>query len=212
MGYYGFNPLEDNIQHFPLFIRKILNLIPFGGYNIVSRTILSPVLTTSSLYKCLHSFSISTIEDILLIQDIYIPISKAKKFLSFIQSKQLLMKDNQIIEPIWLCPIRGTDTPQMFSPHLIKNRENNDDSLFINFGLWNHQHNWQEGYYYARNVTKLLEEKAKRLGGRKMLYSLSYYTKKEWENIYDIQWYKQMKIKWDPQYAWGDLYDKLVQQ
>ena len=176
---------------------------------MVSRTILSPVFTTSSLYKRLHASSISIIADTLLIQDIYIPVSKAKQLLSFLQSGQLFMKDGGVFEPIWLCPIRSTSTPQKMSPHYFGNDE---ESLFINFGLWTHQHNWESGSSACRNATKILEKETKRLGGRKMLYSLSYYSREEWSTIYDIQWYQQMKRKWDPDYVWGDIYDKIVQQ
>jgi hypothetical protein len=209
MGRYPINPLQDKIQRFPLFIRNLFNLFPFGGYNIISRTILSPVFTTSSLYKRLHASEVSVIADTLLIQDIYIPISKSKEFLSFLQSGELFMKDGDALEPIWLCPIRSNSTPQKMSPHYFQNDE---ELLFINFGLWTHRPNWQLGCSACKNATKILEKETKRLGGRKMLYSLSYYSREEWSNIYDIQWYQQMKTKWDADYAWGDIYDKIVQK
>ncbi|CAF1266399.1 unnamed protein product [Adineta steineri] len=209
MGRYPINPLQDKIQHLPLLIRNFLNLFPFGGYNIISRTILSPLFTTSSLYRRLHSSSTSMITDTLLIQDIYIPISKSKQFLSFLQSGQMFMKDDEILEPIWLCPIRSNSMPQKMSPHYL---ESDQDHLFINFGLWTHQHSWQPGSSSGKNATKILEKEAKRLGGRKMLYSLSFYSKEEWSTIYDMQWYRQMKNKWDPDYIWQDLYDKVVQK
>jgi len=84
MNSYAINPLQDKIQYFPSLMRNLLNFLPFGGYKIVSRILLSPLFTTSSLYKRLHASSISVIADTLLIQDIYIPKSRAKKFLSFI--------------------------------------------------------------------------------------------------------------------------------
>jgi hypothetical protein len=81
------------------------------------------------------------------------------------------------------------------SPHYFGNDEG---SVFINFGLWTHRHNWQSGFSACKNTTKMLEKEAKRLGGRKMFYSLSYYSRVEWSTIYDMQWYQQMKRKWDP--------------
>jgi len=212
MGNYLLNPFEDKIQYFPLRIRNLLKFLPFGGYNIISRTFLSLLCTTSSLYKRLHASSISIIQDTLLIQDIYIPKDKANEFLSFIQSKQLFTEKSNVLDPIWLCPIRATNTLQKLSPHFLNSNTKTgdaDDSFFINFGLWSHQPNWQPKSSYAKNSTKLLERKAMDLGGRKMLYSLSYYSRKDWSDIYDIQWYEQMKQKWDPDYTWGDLYDKI---
>ncbi|CAF4817505.1 unnamed protein product [Rotaria sp. Silwood1] len=209
MGRYAINPFQDIFQCFPRYIRNLLNLFPFGGYNILSRTLFALIFTTSSLYKRLHAWSMSTIADILLIQDIYIPKSKAKEFLTFVQSGKFFIEDDGILEPIWLCPIRSTLTSQKFSPHFLKN-DRNDNESFINFGLWTHQPNWQVGSCGGRHATKALEEEAMRLGGRKMLYSLSFYSKDQWSSIYDVEWYKDMKKKWDPDYAWGDLYEKLI--
>ncbi|UJR32453.1 hypothetical protein I4U23_019915 [Adineta vaga] len=207
MGRYPLNPLNDQIQHFPFWIQKLLNLIPFGGYNIISRTILSPIFTTSALYERLHASSISIIADTLLIQDIYIPMSQSKQFLSFLQSGQMFTSKDETIEPIWLCPIQSSSTPQKMSPHYA-----DKDHLFINFGLWTHQYRWQIGSSGAKNATKRLENEAKKLGGRKMFYALNFYSQEQWSTIYDMQWYKQMKNKWDPDYAWGDLYNKVVQE
>ena len=210
MGRYPLNPLQDIVPHLPRFIRNLVNFFPFGGYNTISRTLLSPLFTTSSLFERLHASPISVIADTLLIQDVYIPKSKSKQFLSFVKSGKLFMQDGGILEAIWLCPIRSTQTPQKMSPHFYNNSRNVEDSSFINFGLWTHQHSWQSGTSQARSATKILEREIKRLGGRKMLYSLSYYSRREWSNIYDVQWYKAMKKKWDSDCAWGDLYDKVV--
>jgi hypothetical protein len=54
MERYPINPLQDKIQHFPLFIRNFLNLFPFGGYNIISTTILLPTSHHSTNVFMLH--------------------------------------------------------------------------------------------------------------------------------------------------------------
>lgn len=211
MGRYPLNPLQDIAPYFPTFMRTFVNYFPFGGSNIISRTLLAPVFTTSSLYTRLHASPISMIADTLLIQDVYIPISKAKQFLTFVKSRKFLSEHGSVIEPIWLCPIRSTQTPQKMSPHFAHHHSRNTDNVsFINFGLWTHQLSWQPETSHARNAVKILEREVQRLGGRKMLYSLSYYSQREWSNIYDIQWYQEMKKRWDPDYTWGNLYNKLV--
>ncbi|CAF0980235.1 unnamed protein product [Adineta ricciae] len=207
MGYYPLYPFDDKTQHLPFYLRKLINLIPFGGYNIISRTLLSPLFTTSALYQRLHASCASLIADTLLIQDIYIPISQSKQFLTFLQTGQLSTEKDERIEPIWLCPIRSSSTAQKLSPHYT-----DKDQLFINFGLWSHQYRWQTGSSGGKNATKVLENEAKNLRGRKMLYALSFYSQEQWSTIYDTRWYRQMKKKWDPNYAWGDVYDKVVQQ
>ena len=60
---------------YPIRMRKWFDLLPFGGYNLVSRTLLSPLLTTAALYKRLHASSNAVMNDMLLIQDVYIPLS-----------------------------------------------------------------------------------------------------------------------------------------
>ena len=75
MGRYPINPFHDQVQYLPIRMKKWFDLLPFGGYNLVSRTLLSPLLTTAALYKRLHASSNAVINDMLLIQDVYIPLS-----------------------------------------------------------------------------------------------------------------------------------------
>lgn len=157
MGRYPLNPLQDIVPHLPRFIRSVMNFFPLGGYNTISRTLLSPIFTTSSLYERLHASPISVIADTLLIQDVCIPQSKSKQFLSFDKSGKLFMQDGGILEPIWLRRIRSTQTPQKMSPHFYNNSRNVEDASFINFGLWTHQLSWQAETCQARNATKILE-------------------------------------------------------
>ncbi|CAF3344362.1 unnamed protein product [Rotaria sp. Silwood2] len=208
MGHYGIHPFQDQIQCFPRRIRNLLNLFPFGGYNILSRTLLAPIFATFSLYNRLHASPISVVAEKSLIQDVYIPKSKATEFLTYVQSGKFFMEHDGILEPIWLCPICSTLTSQKFSPHF-REKDRNDDESFINFGLWTRQSNWQIGTCGARHATKALEREVMRLGGRKMFYSLAYYSRDQWSSVYDVEWYKEMKRKYDPEYAWGDLYEKL---
>lgn len=59
-------------------------------------------------------------------------------------------------------------------------------------------------------VTRRLEEAAIRLGGRKMLYADTYYTKEQWDEMYDSLGYEGLKRKYDPERAWGDVRGKVV--
>lgn len=210
MGRYPINPFQDHVHYFPAPIQHWLNLLPFGGYNLISRTLLSPLFTTAALYKRLHASSTSVINDMLVIQDVYIPLSKSKQFLHFLQSGQLVERTNEPLEPIWLCPIRSCSTAQKMSPHYLDKCAHDRESLMMDFGVWTHHHSWKLGSSSAKKATKLLETETHRLDGRKMFYGTSFYSEEQWASIYDVQWYKDMKDKWDPDYAWGDLYRKIV--
>lgn len=209
MSSYAISPLTDFQNFFHSFLppitdphtKRLLSLIPFGGYNPLSRWALSPLLKTDTMYKRLHQAPVSTLADTLVVQDVYIPDSKAEEFLIWLRSKFGL-------EKIWLCPIRGTSHPQLMSPHYT----GSDSTIvgdFINFGVWLHKPFWQPGTSYARQSTKDIECKVAELGGRKMLYSLSHYSRQQWEDIYDILGYQELKQKWDPDNAWGDIYEKV---
>jgi Delta24-sterol reductase len=143
MGRYPINPFHDQVQYLPIRMRKWFDLLPFGGYNLVSRTLLSPLFTTAALYKRLHASSNAVINDMLLIQDVYIPLSTSKQFVTFLQSGQLFGIENEKAEPIWLCPIRSCSTSQKLSPHCVEKNTDDQQSMMIDFGVWTHRHSWK---------------------------------------------------------------------
>ena len=158
-------------------MRKWFDLLPFGGYNLVSRTLLSPLFTTAALYKRLHASSNPVINDMLLIQDVYIPLSTSKQFVTFLQSGQLFGIEHEKAEPIWLCPIRSCSTSQKLSPHCVEKNTDDQQSMMIDFGVWTHRHSWKLWSASGKKATKLLEEQTNRLGGRKMFYAASFYSR-----------------------------------
>lgn len=206
MSQYAISPLmdlESVIQQFlpPItdpYTKRILALIPFGGYNRFSRWLLSPLLKTDPMYSRLHQAPINDVRDSLLIQDVYIPTSKADEFLSW-------LRIHLGAEKIWLCPMLESSTPQIFSPHYVKQSQRDN---FVNFGVWMHKADWRPSTDHAKIATMHLERKVAQLGGRKMLYSLSHYSKDEWYAIYDANKYRDLKLRWDPFDAFGDIYAK----
>lgn len=154
------------------------------------------------MYKRLHQAPISTIADTLIIQDVYISDDKAEEFLISLRSKFGL-------EKIWMCPIKGTTSPQVMSPHYHKDQKPPSDHGLINFGIWLHKPAWQPGSMFARQATRDVEVKVASLGGRKMLYSLSRYSPEQWRAIYDVDAYQELKDRWDSDNAFGDIYQKV---
>lgn len=211
MSQYAISPLMDFetlIQQIlpPVtdpYTKRILSLIPFGGYNWLSRWLLSPLLKTAAMYTRLHQSPIVDIAESLLIQDVYIPVHQSDEFLSW-------LRIHLGAEKIWLCPMQKSTTPQIFSPHHVTDTKSGDND-FINFGVWMHKTSWRPSTDHAKTATIHLERKVASLGGRKMLYSLSHYSKDEWRDIYDEEAYARLKTTWDPDYAFGDIYEKVGQ-
>lgn len=185
------------------YTKKVLTLMPFGGYNRLSRWLLSPLLRTSPMYQRLHQAPVQIVADSLVIQDVYIPTANANEFLSWVRVRLG-------VDKIWLCPMKSTTTSQILSPHFV-NSPTIKEPLegFVNFGIWLHKASWQPGTPYARKATREIERKVALLGGRKMLYSLSSYGREEWHDIYDMKAYEKLKRKWDPLDGFGNIYDKV---
>ena len=61
-----------------------------------------------------------------------------------------------------------------------------------------------------KQVTRDLEAAAMRMGGRKMLYADTYYTQEQWDGMYDVKAYEELKRRYDPERAWGDVRMKVV--
>lgn len=131
------------------------------------RALMAPLMSTAALYSRLHAAPQTLVQSTLLVQDIYIPLSKAKEFLSLVP---------EFVKPIWLCPVKCTKHPQLFSPHYIQS----SDEWMINFGIY-----WGQ-YTAKRDVKRLsrdLEEASMRLGGRHMLYADSYYSESKLPHV-----------------------------
>ena len=62
----------------------------------------------------------------------------------------------------------------------------------------------------AGTVNRRIERKVTELGGRKSLYSTSYYDRDEFWSIYGGETYRTLKQRYDPQHRLLDLYDKCV--
>ena len=131
-----------------------------------------------------------------VIQDIEVPVDRLTEFLTFFE--------NEIgIKPVWLCPLRQR-TPDVtwdlyaLDPH----------NTYVNLGFWSsveRQPGLPEGHY-----NRLIEKKVTELGGRKSLYSSSYYDEDDFWRTYNGSQYKLLKKRYDSQGRLLDLYAKCV--
>ncbi len=129
-----------------------------------------------------------------IIQDVEIPVENASLFLDFFQ-KEIGIK------PIWVCPIHAYDRNVKYDLYAL-----DPDKLYINFGFWDSVKTQKEKGYYNR----LIEKKVAELGGKKSLYSESFYPRDEFWGLYNKKKYDELKAKYDPNRRFKDLYEKCV--
>ena len=81
-------------------------------------------------------------------------------------------------------------------------------SWCLNFGFWGSVSTSSDkaAGHFNRRIESIVQE----LGGRKSLYSTSFYTEDEFWRIYNGIEYKKLKAKFDPQGAFQSLYQKAV--
>ena len=133
-----------------------------------------------------------------IIQDVEIPIQSSETFLRFF---------NQTIgiKPIWNCPVKQTGSKHDWTLFKMK-----PGQLYVNFGFWDSapaKPNWPAGY-----LNRKIELMVEKLKGKKSLYSDSFYSKEEFDKLYNSSGYAILKSKYDPKNKFKDLYDKTVKK
>ena len=131
-----------------------------------------------------------------IIQDVDVPLRNAAEFLR-------RFMDAIGIFPIWICPVRsrgGPATPLFPAPA----------ERYVNFGFWDTLR-FRVGYPPG-HFNRLVERAVAELGGIKSLYSSSFYTEQEFHRHYGGDAYRELKARYDPQGALGDLYAKCVRE
>jgi FAD/FMN-containing dehydrogenase len=129
-----------------------------------------------------------------VIQDVDIPIRNAGDFLRFLLGEIG-------ITPIWICPFGTLDPAAVFPLYHFDPGE-----AYVNFGFWDVIQAGPEPGHFNRMV----ERKAIDLGGKKGLYSTSYYDRETFWSIFNKPCYDALKRRYDPDNTFKDLYDKCV--
>ena len=130
-----------------------------------------------------------------VVQDIEVPIERCAEFLDW-------FLHTVPITPIWLCPLRlpGDVGWPLYpiEPH----------RTYVNVGFWSTVPiGSTEG---ATN--RLIEDTVHEFDGHKSLYSDSYYSREEFDELYGGNSYRAVKKKYDPDSRLLDLYAKAVQR
>jgi FAD/FMN-containing dehydrogenase len=130
-----------------------------------------------------------------VVQDIEVPLERTTEFLEW-------FLDAVPIAPIWLCPLRLRDQDSWPLYPIRPGR------TYVNIGFWSSVPvGATEG---ATN--RSIEAKVGSLDGHKSLYSDSYYSREEFDELYGGETYKTVKKTYDPDSRLLDLYAKAVQR
>lgn len=148
--------------------------IPFNGF---TRFILDPLLRTRKLYQAVQD---SAAAQRYICQDIVVPANSLVPFMDFID-KEFAMY------PTGFCAVKTEPR----SPLQFNSIQNTD--LVFNVGVYGLR---VEPYEKFIEANKLIETKTQELGGRKWFYAHSYYSEKEFWQIYDKRWYENIRKKY----------------
>jgi len=131
-----------------------------------------------------------------VIQDVEIPVDRLGEFMS-------AFARDVPIEPVWLCPLRQRDREVVWELYPL-----DPDVLYVNVGFWSTVPlaPGEPDGTHNRVVERLVDD----LGGRKSLYSTSYYDEDEFWRLYGGAAYERLKKTYDPDGRLLDLYDKCV--
>jgi FAD/FMN-containing dehydrogenase len=133
-----------------------------------------------------------------VIQDVEIPVGRLGEFLRFLD-------DDTGIRPVWICPLRQRDPDAAWDLYALDPRV-----LYVNVGFWSQValgRGEADGTHNRR-----IESEVTRLGGRKSLYSTSFYPPEEFWATYNGDGYAVLKKTYDPDARLLDLYAKCVER
>ena len=133
-----------------------------------------------------------------VVQDVEIPVDNMPEFVEFLFARTG-------IQPVWLCPLRQREPGSTWDLYPL------DPSVtYVNVGFWSAAPlppGRTDGWH-----NRAIEEKVAQLGGRKSLYSTSFYPEGEFWAIYGGGTYPALKTTYDPAGRLLDLYAKTVQR
>ena len=131
-----------------------------------------------------------------VIQDVEVPIDRLVEFMT-VFAREIP------IEPVWFCPLRHRSADDVWDLYRL-----DAETLYVNVGFWSSVplEPGEDPTTHNRLIESLVDE----LGGRKSLYSRSFYTPEHFWRLYNGPAYDALKRTYDPQGRLLDLYAKCV--
>jgi len=132
-----------------------------------------------------------------VIQDVEIPLDRSAEFLEFYWREVGMA-------PVWICPLRLREGSAPWTLY-----EMDPDGTYVNFGFWGMVERRPGERDGDRN--RLIERTVGELGGRKSLYSTSFYEREEFRALYGGEAYERLRSAYDPQARLLGLFEKCVE-
>ena len=139
-----------------------------------------------------------------VVQDIEVPIENTTAYLEW-------FLENIPIEPVWLCPLRlrepalpVADAARPWPLYPLEPKR-----TYVNVGFWSAVPVTPDNPGHAN---KLIEREVADLDGHKSLYSESFYSPEEFDELYGGEHYRLLKKRYDPRGRLLDLYAKAVKR
>jgi len=133
-----------------------------------------------------------------VVQDVEVPIDRLAEFMD-------VFARDVPIEPVWFCPLQQRDAAVVWDLYAFDPHE-----LYVNVGFWSSVA--LEPGEDPTTHNRLLERLVADLGGRKSLYSTSFYSREEFAATYGGAVYEVLKKTYDPDGRLLDLYAKCVER
>ena len=133
-----------------------------------------------------------------VVQDVEVPVGRLADFMA-------VFAREVPIEPVWFCPLQQRDPDVVWDLYAFDPTE-----LYVNVGFWSSValEPGEDPSTHNRLVERLVAD----LGGRKSLYSTSFYSREEFAATYGGDVYEVLKKTWDPDGRLLDLYAKTVER
>ena len=131
-----------------------------------------------------------------VVQDVEIPVDRLGDFMT-VFARELP------IEPVWFCPLRQREADVVWELYPL-----DPGVLYVNVGFWSSVPLAPGEGDGTHN--RLVEQLVEQLGGRKSLYSTSFYEPQEFWRLYGGGAYERLKKEYDPDGRLLDLYAKCV--
>jgi len=131
-----------------------------------------------------------------VVQDVEVPVERLAEFLD-------VFAREVPIAPVWLCPLQQRDPGRSWPLYPLE-----PEQLYVNVGFWSTVPLAPGRPDGSHN--RLVEQLVDDLGGRKSLYSTSYYEEDHFWQLYGGQEYARLKQAYDSDGRLLDLYDKCV--
>jgi FAD/FMN-containing dehydrogenase len=132
-----------------------------------------------------------------VVQDVEVPVDRLAEFVGDFQREIP-------ISPFWLCPLRQRHPDVAWDLYPL-----DPDVLYVNIGFWSTV--VLEAGMDPAHHNRWVEDEVDRLGGRKSLYSTSFYDEERFWALYNGHAYQALKHRYDPTSRLLDLYAKCVQ-